>query len=58
MAEGALYIIIEYLCTFIMREVIPIEEKYHDYTGTLARSEFRVLTIIVDYLLTDIVIRA
>jgi hypothetical protein len=46
MTEGALYSIIEDLCTFIMREVIPVKGKYHDATGTLARPEFRVLTYI------------
>jgi hypothetical protein len=44
MTKGALYNIIEDLCTFIMREVIHVEEKYHDATSILARPEFRVLT--------------
>jgi hypothetical protein len=44
LTEGALYGIIEDLCTFIMKEVILIEGKYHDGTGTLARLEFRVVT--------------
>jgi hypothetical protein len=35
---------IEDLCTFIMKEAIPVNEKYHNATGTLARPEFRVLT--------------
>jgi hypothetical protein len=43
MTKGALYNIIEDLCTFIMREVIPVEGKCHDATCTLARPEFRVL---------------
>jgi hypothetical protein len=43
MTKGALYNIIEDLCTFIMREVIPIEGKYQKATGTLARLEFKVL---------------
>jgi hypothetical protein len=44
MTEGALYGIIEDLCTFILKEVISVEGKYHDATGTLVRLEFRVLT--------------
>jgi hypothetical protein len=43
LTEGALYGIIEELCTFIMKEVISVEAKYHDAIGTLARLEFRVL---------------
>jgi hypothetical protein len=44
MIEGALYDIIEDLCAFIMKDVIPIKGKYHDATSTLARPEFKVLT--------------
>jgi hypothetical protein len=44
MTEGALYGIIEDISTFILKEVIPVEGKYHDDTSTLARPEFRVLT--------------
>jgi hypothetical protein len=44
MIEGALYNIIEDLCTFIMREVTLVEGNYHDGTCTLARPEFRTLT--------------
>jgi hypothetical protein len=44
MTENALYNIIEDLCTFILREVIPCEQKYHNATGILARLDFRVLT--------------
>jgi hypothetical protein len=44
MTKGVLYNIIEDLCTFIMREVIPVEGKYHDATSTIATPEFRVLT--------------
>jgi hypothetical protein len=44
MIEGALYGIIEDLHTFILKEVIPVEGKYHDATSTLDRPEFRVLT--------------
>jgi hypothetical protein len=43
LTEGALYGIIEDLCIFIMKEVIPVEEKYHGVMGTLARPEFREL---------------
>jgi hypothetical protein len=48
MTEGALYNIIEDLCTFLLREVIPCEEKYHDAIGILTRLEFRVLQKLVD----------
>jgi hypothetical protein len=44
MIEGALYGIIEDLCTFILKEIISIEGKYRDAIGTLVRLEFRVLT--------------
>jgi hypothetical protein len=37
MTECALCNIIEGLCTFILREVIPCDGKYHDATGTLVR---------------------
>jgi hypothetical protein len=37
MIEGALYGIIEDMCTFILKDVISVIEKYHDATGTLAR---------------------
>lgn len=37
MIEGALYDIIEDICTFIMKDGIPVEEKYYDGTSTLAR---------------------
>jgi hypothetical protein len=36
MTEGALYGIIEDLCTLIMKYVISVEEKYHDATDTFA----------------------
>jgi hypothetical protein len=44
MTEGALYGIVEDLCTFILKEVIPVEGKYHDTIDTLATPEFRILT--------------
>jgi hypothetical protein len=43
LTEGALYDIIEDLCTFILKEVILAEEKYHDASSTLARPKFRIL---------------
>jgi hypothetical protein len=43
MTKGALCSVIEDLYTFLLREVIPVERKYHDATGTLARPEFRIL---------------
>jgi hypothetical protein len=42
--EGVLYGIIEDLCTFILKEVIPAKEKYYDASSTLVRLEFRILT--------------
>jgi hypothetical protein len=42
--EGALCGIVEDLCTFILKEVIPAEEKYHDASSTLVMPEFRILT--------------
>jgi hypothetical protein len=44
LTEGALYGIVEDLCTFILKEVIPAEAKYHDASSTLAMPEFRILT--------------
>jgi hypothetical protein len=58
MTEGALYGIIEDLCTLIMKVVILVEGKYYDATSTLARIDFRELTKLVDYLLAEIVFRA
>jgi hypothetical protein len=43
MIEGALYDIIEDLCIFILKEIITVDGKYLDATGTLPRLEFRVL---------------
>jgi hypothetical protein len=43
LTKGALYGIIEDLCTFILKEVIPAEGKYHDAFDTLARLEFGIL---------------
>jgi hypothetical protein len=42
MTEGAFYDIIEDLCIFILKEIILVDEKYHDATSTLPRLEFRV----------------
>jgi hypothetical protein len=44
LTKSALYGIIEDLCTFILKEVIPAEGKYHDASGALTRPEFRILT--------------
>jgi hypothetical protein len=43
LTEGALYGIVEDLCTFILKEVIPAEGKYHDASSTLAMTEFIIL---------------
>jgi hypothetical protein len=43
MTEGALYNIIEDMCSFILKGVIPCEGNYHDPTSILARLVFRVL---------------
>jgi hypothetical protein len=47
MTQATLYNIVEDLCSFILKEVIQYEGKYHDATSILARLEFRVLTEIV-----------
>jgi hypothetical protein len=44
LTEDALYSIVEDLCTFILKEVILAEGKYHDASNTLAIPEFRILT--------------
>jgi hypothetical protein len=44
MAEGALYNIIEDICSFLLRKVILCEGKYHNAMSILANIEFRVLT--------------
>jgi len=36
MSEATLYNIVEDLYKFMLREVIPSEEKYHDRTSALA----------------------
>jgi len=43
MTQVVLYNIVEDLCTFLLREVIPTKGKYHDPTSTLAKPEFRAL---------------
>ena len=43
MTQAVLYNIVDDLCTFLLREVIPTEGKYHDRTSTLAKPEFRAL---------------
>jgi hypothetical protein len=47
MTERALYNIVEDLCSFILKEVIPCEGKYHDATSVLACPEYRMLTDII-----------
>jgi hypothetical protein len=42
--ERVLYNIVKDLCSFILKEVIPCDVKYHDVTGVLARLEYRMLT--------------
>jgi hypothetical protein len=44
MTERTLYNIVEDLCSFILKEVISSDGKYHDATSVLARSEYRMLT--------------
>jgi hypothetical protein len=44
MTERALYNIVEDQCSFLLKEVIPCDGKYHDATSVLARPEFRQLT--------------
>jgi hypothetical protein len=58
MTEGALYNITKDMCSFILKEVIPCEGKYHDATSVIARPEFRVLTKNSRLNLSRVVIRA
>jgi hypothetical protein len=44
MTERTLYNIVEDLRSFILKEVILCDEKYHDATSVLARPEYRMLT--------------
>jgi hypothetical protein len=44
MTERALYNKVEDLCSFILKEVILCEGKYHDATKILAHPEYRMLT--------------
>ena len=44
MDEHALDNIVEDICSFIMKHVIPREGKYHDDESQLSRPQFRVLT--------------
>ena len=44
MTQGSLYNIVEDLCTFILKEVIPCKGKYHNATSILARPDYKVLT--------------
>ena len=52
MDERALDNIVEDICSFIMKHVIPREGKYHDDESQLSRPEFRVLTEISKLKLT------
>ena len=44
MTKTALYNIVEDLCSFILKEVIPNEGKYHDSTSALGMPKYRELT--------------
>jgi hypothetical protein len=44
MTKRVLYNIVEDLCSFILKEVIPCEEKYYNATSVLSRPEYRMLT--------------
>jgi hypothetical protein len=44
MTDHALYNIVDDLCSFILKEVIPCDGKYHDATSVLARPDYRMLT--------------
>ena len=52
MDERALDNIVEDICSFIMKHVIPREGKYHDDESQLSRPKFRVLTEISKLKLT------
>jgi len=43
MTQGVLYNIVEDLCTFILKEVIPCKGKYHDATSVLVRPHYTVV---------------
>jgi len=51
MDERALDNIVEDICSFLMKHVIPREGKYQDDESQLSRPQFRVLTenIVVCY---------
>jgi len=42
-SEATLYNIVENLCKFMSREVIPNEGKYHDRTSALGKHEYGAL---------------
>lgn len=52
MDERALDNIVEDICSFLMKHVIPHEGKYHDDESQLSRPQFRVLTEISKLKLT------
>ena len=43
--ELALYNIVEDLSSFLLKEVIPREGKYHDHDSELFKPEYRALTV-------------
>jgi len=43
MTQSALYNIVEDLRIFILKEVIPCDEKYYNATSILARPDYRML---------------
>jgi len=47
MSIRTLYAIVEDLCTFILKEVIPDEGKFHADRSVLAKPEYRALTDII-----------
>jgi len=52
MDEHALDNIVEDICSFIMKQVIPRDGKYHDDESQLSWAQFRVLTEISKLKLT------
>jgi hypothetical protein len=52
MDECALDNIVEDICSFLMKHVIPREGKYHDDESQLSMPQFRVLTEISKLKLT------
>jgi hypothetical protein len=42
--EKTLYEMVEDVCTFLLKHVIPHEGKYHDHTSTISLPQYGVLT--------------